>query len=126
MSPSVANNGTVTGFCQRKTQSDNCIQPIQGYQAVNLRDNGATPHCHSLQVSANHRFSKGLQFGFAYTWSKALTYMDTVDRNAANFQNRRFWDYGLASFDRTHDLVLHRELNFPNASRLWHREGDWR
>jgi hypothetical protein len=114
-----ATTGAITGFCQRKTQSDNYIRPIQGYQAVNLRDYGATSNYNSLQVGATRRFSKGLQFGAAYTWSKTLTYTDTVDGAAANFQNRRFWDYGLASFDRTHNLVLHWELNVPNASRLW-------
>jgi len=114
-----ATTGAITGFCQRKTQSDNYVRPIQGYQAVNLRDYGATSNYNSLQASVNRRFSKGLQFGAAYTWSKALTYMDTVDGAAANFQNRRFWDYGLAGFDRTHNFVFHWEANIPNASRLW-------
>lgn len=114
-----ATSGAVTGFCQRKTQSDNYVRPIQGYQAVNLRDYGATSNYSSLQASVNRRFSKGLQFGAAYTWSKALTYMDTVDGSAANFENRRFWDYGLASFDRTNNFVFHWEYNIPNASRLW-------
>jgi hypothetical protein len=110
--------GAVTGFCQRKTQSDNYVRPIQGYQAINLRDYGSTSNYNSLQASVDHRFSKGLQFGAAYTWSKALTYQDTVDGAIGVYQDRRFWDYGPASFDRAQNLVFHWSANVPNVSRL--------
>jgi hypothetical protein len=110
--------GAVTGFCQRKTQSDNYVRPLQGYQAINLRDYGSTSNYNALQASVDHRFSKGLQFGAAYTWSKTLTYQDTVDGSIGTYQDRRFWDYGLASFDRPYNLVIHWSANIPNLSRL--------
>jgi hypothetical protein len=113
-----ATTGAVTGLCQRKTQSDNFVRPIQGYGSVNLRDYGATSNYNSLQASVNRRFSKGMQFGVAYTWSKTMTYMDTVNGAVANFQNRRFWNYGLASFDRTQNLVVHWTADVPNASKF--------
>jgi hypothetical protein len=60
-----------------------------------------------------------LQFGVAYTFSKVLTTQGTVDGSVANFQDRRFWNYGLPDFDRTHDLVVHWTADVPKASRLW-------
>lgn len=111
--------GAITGYCQRKTQSDNFVRPYQGYQAINLRDYGATSNYNSLQTTVNRRFSNGIQFGATYTFSKTLTYMDTVNGATANFQNRRFWNYGLATFDRPHNLVFHWMANVPKASRLW-------
>lgn len=114
-----ATTGAITGFCQQKTQSDNYVRPIQGYQSINLRDYGSTSNYNSLQASVNRRFSKGLQFGASYTWSKTMTYMDTVNGAVANFQDRRFWNYGLASFDRTQNLVFHWVADIPKASRLW-------
>lgn len=113
-----ATTGAVTGFCQRKTQSDNYVRPVKGYQAINLRNYGSTSNYNSLQASVDRRFSKGLQYGVSYTWSKSMTYMDTVDGSVANFQNLRFWNYGLASFDRTHNLVIHWLMNVPNPSKF--------
>jgi len=108
-----------TQLCQPKLLSDNYFRSYPGYGAVNLRDYGATSNYNSLQVAVNRRFSKGLQYGVSYTWSKALTTQDTVNGAVANFQNRRWWDYGLASFDRTQMLVVHWTANVPGASRLW-------
>lgn len=108
-----------TTLCQNKLLSDNYFRKYVGYANVLLRDYGATSNYNALQTSVNRRFTKGLQFGVAYTWSKALTTQDTVDGNVADFQNRRFWNYGEASFDRTHDFVFHWTANVPRASRLW-------
>jgi hypothetical protein len=110
---------SATTFCQPKLLPDNLFRPYLGYQAINLRDYGSTSNYNALQTSVNRRFTKGLQFGASYTWSKTMTYMDTVNGAIGNFQPRRFWDYGEASFDRTHNLVVHWTANIPKASRLW-------
>jgi hypothetical protein len=112
------NHGGTT-LCQPKLLDDNYFRPYPGYDNVLLRDYGANSNYNSLQTSVNRRFANGLQFGVSYTFSKVLTTQDTVDGSVANFQDRRFWNYGLADFDRTHDLVVHWTANVPNASRLW-------
>lgn len=106
-------------YCQPKLLSSNYFRAYSGYNNVNLRDYGGTSNYNSLQVSANHRFSHGVQFGAAYTWSKAMYYMDTVDGNIANFQDRRFWNYGEAGFNHTQNFVFHWTANMPKASTLW-------
>jgi hypothetical protein len=115
----VTGTNTITGFCQQKTQSDNYVRPFPGYAALNLRDYGATSNYNSLQTSVNRRFTKGLQFGVSYTWSKTMTNQDTVNGAVANYQDMRWWNYGEASFDRTHNLVFHWTAAIPKASRLW-------
>jgi hypothetical protein len=110
-------NGVV--LSQPKLLSDNYFRPYLGYGAINLRDYGATSNYHALQTSVNRRFTRGLQFGVSYTWSKTLTTQDTVNGAVANFQDRRFWNYGLADFDRTHIFVAHWVWSVPKASSIW-------
>jgi hypothetical protein len=108
-----------TQLCQPRLLSDNYFRAYPGYGAINLRDYGANSNYNSLQVAVNRRFSKGLQYGISYTWSKALTTQDTVNGAVANFQDRQWWNYGLASFDRSHILTVHWTAHVPRASRLW-------
>jgi hypothetical protein len=104
---------------QQVPLGDDFFRPIPGYGSINLREYGGTSNYHSLQTAVNRRFTKGLQFGVAYTWSKAMTDADSVNGSVARQQDRRFWNYSLASFDRTHNLVAHWVYSLPRASSLW-------
>jgi hypothetical protein len=104
---------------QAKLLSDNYYRPYPGYGNVNLRDYGGNSTYNGLQTSINRRFTKGLQFGAAYTWSKVETTQAVVNGGVATYQDRRFWNYGLANFDRTHNFVAHWVWSVPRASRLW-------
>jgi len=69
---------------------------------------------HSLQVSANRRFSKGFYLMMNYTWSKALDY-ESLDRNASLPQdpmNMRA-EHGPADFDRRHNFVTSFLYDLP-------------
>ena len=56
------------------------LVPIQGYSAISYDADDATSNYHSLQITANRRFARDLQFGFAYTWSKAMDWTDSAFR----------------------------------------------
>ena len=61
-----------------------------------------------------------MQFGLAYTWSKAMDYVDTdfgAVNNAVPASLFRAWNYGLASFDRTNTLKLNWLWDLPNGTR---------
>lgn len=107
-------------YCQPKLLDSNHFRPYMGYGSnVRIRDYGSTSNYNSLQTSVTRRFSKGLQFGASYTWSKVLTYADAVNGDVANYQDLRFWNYGLASFDRSHNFIFHWTANLPKVSQLW-------
>ena len=42
-----------------------------------------------MQVQANRRFSKGLQFGAVWTWSKFMDYVDSDGSVVASYLDRR-------------------------------------
>jgi hypothetical protein len=71
----------------------------------------------ALQVSARRRYSKGLLFGMAYTWSKAMNLADTETGNMPMFQNAS-WLYGKAGYDQTHVLTFNAVWDVPKGSQL--------
>jgi len=82
-----------------------------------------TGHYDALQLSVNHRFSKGLSFIAAYTWSHALD-NDGVSAGGRNeplgsfvgdFYNTKS-AYGNSSFDRTHRLVVSYSYDLPKLT----------
>lgn len=113
-------NGTVV---QQGARSDNFFRPTPGYANIDLREYTGTSNYNALQASVNRRFTKALQFGVSYTWSKTMSYADTTSTGTAGgiavYQDPRFWNYGLANIDRTHNMVVHWVYNLPKASHLW-------
>ncbi|MBL8229171.1 MAG: TonB-dependent receptor [Bryobacterales bacterium] len=80
---------------------------------------GASSFYHSLQVSANKRFSKGLQMQLAYTWGKSiddgLSHQDSYNIRA---------DRALSDIDIAHRVVIMGiyELPFGRGRRFG---GNW-
>ena len=95
------------------------LRPYLGYNNILYYAYDGSSNYHSLQVAANRRFSRGAQFGVAWTWSKAMDYADTDTADVSMLIDRRVWNYGRAGFDRTHILKLNWILDVPRASRAW-------
>lgn len=94
------------------------LRPFQGYGNINYREFVGTSNYHSLQSQVTRRFSRGLTFGIAYTFSKALgTSVDDFE-NTHPF-NSRAYDYRLLNFDRTHTFVVNYVYDLPRVSRLF-------
>jgi hypothetical protein len=92
------------------------LRPVIGYNNINQRELNATSNYHSLQVTANRRFQGGLQFGLAWTWSKALDYVDEDTNVISGLVPLRVWNYGLAAFDRTHVVKINWLWQIPTGN----------
>lgn len=90
------------------------LRPYLGYGNISHVEFASSSNYHSLQVSANRRFSRGLQYGLAYTWSKAMDYSSAEGDNVSNLVGRRVWNYGPSSFDRAHTLRVNWLYDVPN------------
>ena len=90
----------------RATLQPQFLRPYIGFQDISMREWGSSSNYHSLQVTANRRFTKNLQFGAAWTWSKAMGYADTDTEAVSTLIDPRVWNYGLAAFDRTHIVKI--------------------
>jgi hypothetical protein len=76
---------------------------------------------HALQMSAQHRLQKGLQFGVSYAFSKTLgtcgSYSGIGQGGQCNigdpYHNYRQWYYTPLSWDRTHVLNINYSYQLP-------------
>jgi hypothetical protein len=85
------------------------------FQGIDEASTSGNSTYHSLQVTANRRFSKGVTVLMNYTWSKALDY-ESLDRNASLPQdpNNLRAEHGPADFDRRHNFVTSFLVEIPS------------
>jgi hypothetical protein len=96
-----------------KPYSANFLRNNPGYGAINIIEMASSSNYHSMQVTAHRRFARNFQFGAAWTWSKAMDYNDTDTSAVTTLVNLRAWNYGLASYDRTHVFKLNYLYDLP-------------
>lgn len=90
----------------------NQLRPYKGYGPIRITNNDANSTYNGLQVEVNRRFSKGLLFGVAYTYSKTMddgSAQRDILPNAYDAHN--LW--GRSDFDRRHVLVTNVIYQLP-------------
>ncbi len=89
-------------------------------QGINQYCNCSTSNYNSLQTRLQKQFSRGIDFMFTYTWSKALDYASEGSGGSpSNIYDGRN-DYGPASWDREHTLTFTHNLDIPvGRNRRW-------
>ncbi|MCX6633500.1 MAG: carboxypeptidase-like regulatory domain-containing protein [Acidobacteria bacterium] len=93
--------------------ADVFLTPIRGYNTIGYNEAAGSSNYHSLQVTANRRFARSVEFGVAWTWSKVLDFNDD-DFGAVNtVAPLRAWNYGLAGFDRTQVVKVNWLWHLP-------------
>ncbi len=108
---------------------DNFLRPIRGFADIQYIEFSSNSNYHSLQTQVNKRFSRDFTFGAAWTWSKAMNFVN--DNNAAvnPFIDPRVRNYGKAGYDRTHTFVLNYVYSLPRFTHspgfVKHSVGGW-
>src|SRR5207253_9771881 len=90
------------------------LRPIPGYDPLNMVEMASSSNYHSMQVSARRRFARNMQFGAAWTWSKAMDFNDTDQSAVPTIVNLRTWQYGVSGLDRPPILPINYLYHFPN------------
>ncbi len=80
------------------------LRPRLGYNAIDLVNNEGASGYNALQASLQRRFVKHIQFGAAYTWSKAIDDNDTASDVLEPIVPLRQYYRSLATFDRPENL----------------------
>ena len=101
------------------TLSDNFFRPYPGFGTINMQYFNLTSNYNSLQARLTRRFSKGLEFGATYTWSRSMDYTDSYNGTVALYQNLRAWNYGPAGWDIRNNLVVNYLWSLPKGSTIW-------
>ena len=98
--------------------ADNFFRPYQGYGSIPFLSFDGTSRYNSLQTQVVHRFAHNMEFGGAWTWSKALAYTAGDQGTVAANIPPDIWNYGYANYDRTHVVTMHYAVVLPRASQV--------
>src|SRR5262249_18168260 len=90
------------------------LRPTVGYNNISLTEPASSSNYHSLQVTVNRRFQKGMQLGASWTWSKAMDFNDADGEQISSLVPVRIWNYSTATFDRTHNLRVNWVWDVPS------------
>jgi hypothetical protein len=77
-----------------KPLPDTFFVPYRGWDGLILNEFAATANYNSLQITLNRRFSHGLMFGAAYTWSRTLGTASSDNFGISNYLPPRQRNYG--------------------------------
>ena len=97
---------------------DTFLRPFLGYSSLPHVENSGSANYNGLQVGLNRRFSRGVLFGVAYTWSKNMGYGSGDFETLPRYVSRRVWSYGPTFFDQTNMFVVNYVWTLPQASKL--------
>ncbi len=88
------------------------LRPYRGYGAIRLSENAGESTYHSLQVSADRRYSNGLKVGVAYTLGKSMD-DGSNKRNVVwnTYDDSGYW--GPSNYDRRHVLNFYYIYDLP-------------
>lgn len=122
--------GTHLGFNTDLNAGIRSVRPNPSFDKIINNISGANSTYHSLIVSADKRFSRGLTLGVNYTfaksidWASNLSDLDTV--NVVNPFNYRAYR-AVSDFNVPHRLVLNFvwELPSPKEGAMRHLLGGW-
>jgi hypothetical protein len=96
----------------------NFLRPNPGYADIQYIEMASNSNYHSLQTQVTKRFSKGLLFGGAWTWSKSMNFVNGNNDAVNPYLDFRMRNYGRAANDRTHNFVLNYVYSIPRLSSV--------
>ena len=98
---------------------DNFLRPYAGFGDINMVMWSGTSNYNGLQVQVNRRYTRGFQYGVAYTWSKTFDYANDDSSDVNLGRPYKAFNYGPSDFDQTHIFTVNYIYDFPNMSRHW-------
>lgn len=95
---------------------DNFLRPFPGFAGIGYIEDSGYANYNALQVAVNRRYARGLQYGIAYTWSKAMGISDNDGGGLPIYRDYRTYLYGKLGYDQTHIFVANYLYSLPNLS----------
>jgi Carboxypeptidase regulatory-like domain/TonB-dependent Receptor Plug Domain len=95
------------------------LRPYRGYADINMVTWSGTSNYNSMQVQVNRRYTRGLQYGVAYTYSKSFDYANDDSSDVSFPRPYKAFNYSPSNFDQTHILTFNYIYDVPALSRHW-------
>jgi len=103
-------------FTASGVKNNDLLRPFRGFGDINDVMYSGTSNYNSLQIQVNRRYTRGFQYGLAYTYSKSINETDT-QRGVLDLLNRRA-ARGLSADDVPHRLVASWIYDLPFARKI--------
>ncbi len=111
-----------------RTVNLNALRRYQGYASINSYESSASSNYHGLQVGLTRRYSTGVTYSLAYTFSKALDDGSALGIGVEDINNYRA-ERSYSDLDRTHVVTMSYiyELPFWRSGQRWYEKalGEW-
>lgn len=99
--------------------ADNFLRLYRGYGDINMVMWSGTSNYNALQVQLNRRYTRGLQYGIAYTFSKTFDYANDDSSDVSQGRPYKVFNYGPTDFDQKHIFTINYIYDIPSLSRKW-------
>ncbi len=100
-------------------KNNDFLRPYRGYGDINEVMYAGTSNYNSLQLQLNRRYTRGFQFGVAYTYSKSFDYANDDSSDVSFPRPYRAFNYSPSDFDQTHIFTLAYIYDIPKLSQHW-------
>lgn len=98
-------------------KNNDFLRPYRGYGDINLVMYSGTSNYNGLQLQLNRRYTRGFQFGVAYTFSKSFDYANDDSSDVSRPRPYKSFNYAPSDFDQTHILTGNYIYDIPKLSR---------
>jgi hypothetical protein len=78
-----------------------------------------TSNYNGLQVQVNRRYTRGFQYGVAYTYSKSFDYANDDSSDVSSPRPYKAFNYAASDFDQTHIFTVGYIYDVPKLSQRW-------
>ena len=123
------NQPTLQARAANPTANVNAVRPYAGYSFTHSRIPMFTNNYNSLQVSLNHRVTRGLTAGIAYTWSRNLSTQSNDRGSASTDTYDPKLDYGPTTLNTPHIFIANYVYTLPvfeqQRGLIGHTLGGW-
>jgi Carboxypeptidase regulatory-like domain/TonB-dependent Receptor Plug Domain len=93
------------------------LRPYRGYADINIVTWSGTSNYNSMQVQVNRRYTRGFQYGVAYTYSKSFDYANDDSSDVSFPRPYKAFNYAPSDFDQTHIFTVNYIYDVPSLSR---------
>jgi Carboxypeptidase regulatory-like domain/TonB-dependent Receptor Plug Domain len=115
-------NTSINGVHVLGVVGDNFLRPYKGYGDINMTTWSGNSNYNALQVQVNRRYTRGFQYGIAYTYSRTLDYANDDSADVNNGRPYKTFNYGPADFDQTHIFTANYIYDLPKLSHHWNNK----
>ena len=104
-------------------KNNDFLRPYRAYGDINLVMYSGTSNYNGLQMQLNRRYTRGFQFGVAYTYSKSFDYANDDSSDVSLPRPYKQFNYSPSDFDQTHILTGNYIYDIPKLSRKFNDNG---